>query len=93
MGERVQNVLGGKRAEDDNGTDHFPPQWAPPLREQKIQNFSTSLAPGESGPGARWRLCRSAVLAGLPWQVHKLCLMGTACPKVTAMAPLSMEGK
>ena len=66
MGERVQNVLRGKRAEDDKDTDHFPPQWAPPLCEQKIQNSSTSLAPGESGVGARWRLCRSVVLADLP---------------------------
>lgn len=28
-----------------------------------------------------------------PRQVHKLCLMGTACPKVIAMAPLSIEGE
>lgn len=33
------------------------------------------------------------VLADLPRQVHKLCLMGTACPKVIAMAPLSLEGE
>ena len=47
----------------------------------------------EQGGEARWRLWRSVVLADLPWQVHKLCLMGAACPKVIAMAPLPMEGK
>lgn len=33
------------------------------------------------------------MLADLPWQVHKLCVMGTACLKVTATSPLPVEGK